>query len=155
MIVEDADRFGLSQLHQLRGRIGRGEHPSTCFLLTSLDQTDPDQRRAAKVRLTAMAKSNDGFELAEKDLEIRGEGQLFGRGAVDAGDGTGAPAQAGQSDLRFASPLIRHVDLLADARREAFALVEGDPRLSAPEHAALREEVRRRFGERLDWLFAG
>ncbi|MGH2728256.1 MAG: ATP-dependent DNA helicase RecG, partial [Actinomycetota bacterium] len=154
MVVEDADRFGLSQLHQLRGRIGRGEHASTCFLLTSLDQTDAEQRQAAKERLAAMAATTDGFELAEKDLEIRGEGQLFGRGAIDAGDGTGAPAQAGQSDLRFASPLVRHVDLLADARREAFALVEQDPRLSAAEHRPLREEVRRRFGDRLDWLFA-
>ena len=155
MVVEDADRFGLSQLHQLRGRIGRGLHASTCFLLTSLDQADTEQRRAAKERLAAMAATSDGFLLAEKDLEIRGEGQLFGRGAVSPDDGTGAPAQAGQSDLRFASPLVRHVELLADARREAFALVDSDPHLSAPEHAPLRSEVRRRFGERLDWLFAG
>jgi len=155
MVVEDADRFGLSQLHQLRGRIGRGEHPSTCFLLTSLDETDAEQRRAALDRLDAMESTTDGFLLAEKDLEIRGEGQLFGRRAVSADDGTGAPAQAGQSDLRFASPLVRHVELLADARREAFALVEEDPRLSDPGHALLREEVRRRFGDRLDWLFAG
>ena len=155
MVVEDADRFGLSQLHQLRGRIGRSEHPSTCFLLTSLDEADTEQRQAARERLAAMASTTDGFLLAEKDLEIRGEGQLFGRGAVTAEDGTGAPAQAGQSDLRFASPLVRHVELLAEARKEAFALVEDDPRLTAPEHAQLREEVRRRFGERLDWLFAG
>jgi ATP-dependent DNA helicase RecG len=155
MVVEDADRFGLSQLHQLRGRIGRGEHPSTCFLLTSLDAADTEQRRAARERLAAMAATTDGFVLAEKDLEIRGEGQLFGRGAVTAEDGTGAPAQAGQSDLRFASPLVRNVELLAAARREAFALVEDDPRLTDPAHGLLREEVRRRFGERLDWLFAG
>ena len=155
MVVEDADRFGLSQLHQLRGRIGRSEHPATCFLLTSLDEADTEQRQAARERLKAMSETTDGFLLAEKDLEIRGEGQLFGRGAVTAEDGTGAPAQAGQSDLRFASPLVRNVELLADARKEAFALVEKDPRLKTPEHAALREEVRRRFGERLDWLFAG
>ena len=155
MVVEDADRFGLSQLHQLRGRIGRAQHPSTCFLLSSLEGTDSEERQAARERLAAMAASNDGFVLAEKDLEIRGEGQLFGRGAVTPDDGTGAPAQAGQSDLRFASPLVRNVELLADARREAFALVEEDPRLSNPEHRLLRAEVRRRFGERLDWLFAG
>jgi ATP-dependent DNA helicase RecG len=155
MVVEDADRFGLSQLHQLRGRIGRGEHASTCLLLTSLDEQEPDARQAARERLAAMAETNDGFVLAEKDLVIRGEGQLFGRGAVTAEDGTGAPAQAGQSDLRFASPLVRHVELLSEARSEAFALVDADPRLSATSHATLRQEVGRRFGERLDWLFAG
>ena len=155
MVVEDADRFGLSQLHQLRGRIGRGDHPATCYLLTSLDESEPEQRQAARERLAAMASTTDGFVLAEKDLEIRGEGQLFGRGAVSVEDATGGPAQAGQSDLRFASPLVRHVDLLSDARREAFALVEGDPKLGAPKHGRLRAEVRRRFGQRLDWLFAG
>ena len=154
MLIEDADRFGLSQLHQLRGRIGRSEHAATCLLLTSLDEIEPDQRLIARERLAAMAASTDGFELAEKDLIIRGEGQVFGRGAVGADDG-GAPAQAGQSDLRFASPLVRHVESLADARKRAFALVDADPRLSKPEHANLRREVLRRFGDRLDWLFAG
>ena len=153
MLIEDADRFGLSQLHQLRGRIGRSVHEATCLLLTSLDDGDPDQRQVARERLAAMAATNDGFALAEKDLELRGEGQLFGRGAVGADEG-GAPAQAGQSDLRFATPLVRYVDTLALARTEAFALVEGDPHLSKPEHSNLRDEVRRRFGDRLDWLFA-
>jgi ATP-dependent DNA helicase RecG len=154
MVIEDADRFGLSQLHQLRGRIGRGGHPATCILLTSLDETDKEQRLAARERLAAVEATTDGFVLAEKDLEIRGEGQLFGRGGIDPDEGGAAPAQAGQSDLRFASPLVRHVELLAEARREAFGLVETDPRLSAPEHRTLRAEVRRRFGDRLDWLFA-
>jgi len=154
MLIEDADRFGLSQLHQLRGRIGRSEHQATCLLLTSLDEGNPDERAVAKERLAAMAATSDGFALAEKDLELRGEGQLFGRGAVGADD-AGAPAQAGQSDLRFASPLVRHVQTLATARTEAFALVDGDARLVKPEHASLRDEVLRRFGDRLGWLFAG
>jgi ATP-dependent DNA helicase RecG len=154
MLIEDADRFGLSQLHQLRGRIGRSEHKATCLLLTSLDEGNPDERRVARERLAAMAATTDGFALAEKDLELRGEGQLFGRGAVGADDG-GGPAQAGQSDLRFASPLVRYVETLAAARKEAFHLVGSDARLSKPEHANLRSEVRRRFGDRLDWLFAG
>jgi ATP-dependent DNA helicase RecG len=154
MLIEDADRFGLSQLHQLRGRIGRSEHKATCLLLTSLDESDADQRQTARERLAAMEASTDGFFLAEKDLELRGEGQLFGRGAVGAGD-AGAPAQAGHSDLRFASPLLRYVDTLAEARKEAFALVDADPHLAGPEHLFLRAEVVRRFGDRLDWLRAG
>ena len=153
MLIEDADRFGLSQLHQLRGRIGRSEHQATCLLLTSLDEAETDERRTARERLAAMEATTDGFVLAEKDLELRGEGQLFGRGAVTE-DG-GAPAQAGQSDLRFASPLVRYVETLADARKEAFALVDRDSHLAGSEHAALRDEVVRRFGDRLGWLFAG
>jgi ATP-dependent DNA helicase RecG len=154
MLIEDADRFGLSQLHQLRGRIGRGRHPSTCVLATSLDLAGDEEREAAKRRLAAMRSTGDGFRLAELDLEIRGEGQIFGRGKLDPERGEGAPAQAGASDLRFAS-LLRDVDLLSDARREAFALVEGDPHLESPEHRMLLAEVRRRFADRLDWLFAG
>ena len=154
MLIEDADRFGLSQLHQLRGRIGRSEHAATCLLLTSIDELEPDERQTARQRLAAMEESTDGFELAERDLVIRGEGQLFGRGAVGE-DTSDAPAQAGHSDLRFASPLVKHVDVLAAARTEAFALVDDDPHLSAPEHERLRAEVVRRFGDRLDWLRAG
>ena len=157
MLIEDADRFGLSQLHQMRGRIGRSVHQATCLLLTSLDEAETDERRTARERLAAMESTTDGFVLAEKDLEIRGEGQVFGRGAVSAtepGDSS-APAQAGHSDLRFASPLVRYVETLAEARREAFAFVDRDPHLAKPEHAALRDEVVRRFGDRLGWLFAG
>jgi ATP-dependent DNA helicase RecG len=153
MLIEDADRFGLSQLHQLRGRIGRGEHPSTCILVTTAD-LDAPERETAKKRLEAMVASTDGFRLAELDLEIRGEGQIFGRGAVEAEDGAGAPAQAGRSDLRFAS-LIRDIEALTEARREAFGLVDADPVLANPDNADLRREVRRRFGDRLAWLFVG
>ncbi len=153
MLVEDADRFGLSQLHQLRGRVGRGEHASTCVLLTSAD-LGAEERKSARDRLEAMSSTTDGFRLAELDLEIRGEGQIFGRAAVESGDGTGAPAQAGRTDLRFAS-LVRDLDVLLQAREDAFALVDQDPHLTEPGHAALRGEVVRRFGNRLDWLFVG
>jgi ATP-dependent DNA helicase RecG len=151
MIVEDADRFGLSQLHQLRGRIGRGSHPSRCYLFTQIAPQDEDARAEAMKRLNAMARSNDGFRLAELDLEQRGAGQLFGRGSID--EGKGAPLQAGRGDLRFAN-LLRDVDVLVAARAAAFDLVERDPTLRDANNTPLFDEVRRRFADRLDWLFA-
>lgn len=156
MVIEDADRFGLSQLHQLRGRVGRGAHPGTCVLLHALEDEKTEERAVAKQRLKAMSETNDGFELAQLDLQIRGEGQIFGRAKIDTSapnaPGGAAPMQAGATDLRFAS-LLRDGDLLAEARAEAFRLVDGDPRLQR--HPLLLDEVRRRFAERLDWLFAG
>jgi len=151
MIVEDADRFGLSQLHQLRGRVGRGTDPATCFLFTAIDPMAEEARADAMTRLNAMASTNDGLKLAELDLELRGGGQLFGRGSVD--EGKGAPAQVGRGDLRFAN-LTRDLDVLVEARREAFSLVDRDPSLALPANASLLDEVRRRFADRLDWLFA-
>jgi ATP-dependent DNA helicase RecG len=151
MIIEDADRFGLSQLHQLRGRVGRGSDLSRCYLFTTLDPLDEESRREAKARLDAMASTNDGFRLAELDLELRGGGQLFGRGSVE--ESKGAPAQAGRGDLRFAN-LARDFALLVEARDAAFGLVEDDTTLSAASNSELLAEVRRRFADRLDWLFA-
>jgi ATP-dependent DNA helicase RecG len=151
MVVEDADRFGLSQLHQLRGRIGRGRHPGRCFLFTTVDLDASDAREDAVRRLEAMAATTDGFHLAEVDLEIRGAGQLFGRGAVE--EGSGAPLQTGRGDLRFAN-LVRDRDVFTEAHEIAFALVADDPTLSEPQHRALHDEVLRRFADRLDWLFA-
>jgi ATP-dependent DNA helicase RecG len=151
MIVEDADRFGLSQLHQLRGRVGRGTAAATCFLFTAIDPLAEEARADAMTRLNAMASTSDGLKLAELDLELRGGGQLFGRGSVE--EGKGAPAQVGRGDLRFAN-LTRDLDVLVEARREAFALVDHDPSLAGPANAALLDEVRRRFADRLDWLFA-
>src|SRR5438552_3646634 len=98
-----------------------------------------------------MASTTDGFRLAELDLELRGGGQLFGRGSID--EGKGAPAQVGRGDLRFAN-LTRDLDVLVEARREAFEFVDEDPTLSDPRSTALLDEVRRRFADRLDWLFA-
>jgi ATP-dependent DNA helicase RecG len=134
MLVENADRFGLSQLHQLRGRVGRGEHPSHGIFIFDSDTDE------SKSRMRAIAEIVDGFKLAEADLEIRGEGSLFGT------------RQSGMPDLRVAR-LIKDFNLLKRAREDAFEIVERDPHLKDPRHHLLRLEVTRRFHENLDWLF--
>ena len=137
MLIEDADRFGLSQLHQLRGRVGRGTAPGLCVLFA-----DPltDEGRA---RMDAIARTNDGFELANEDLRIRGEGTVF-----DA-------RQSGLSDLKLAR-LIDDFDWVRRARADAFALVEADPELTGPAHRRLRQEVLARLGDgRAEWLARG
>ncbi len=136
MLIEDAERFGLSQLHQLRGRIGRGQHKSFCVLFT-----DPVTDEARE-RMQAIENMSDGFDLAEEDLRIRGEGQLFG------------PRQSGLPDLRIAS-IVRDAKVLSDARNEAFNLIDKDPDLSLPSHKKMRQEVIDRFAEGADWLFSG
>lgn len=151
LVIEDADRFGLSQLHQLRGRVGRGLHPSRCYLFTTVQPEDSEARAEALRRLAAMAATTDGFRLSELDMEIRGAGHLLGRGNVD--DDHGAPAQAGSGDLRFAN-LPKDLPILIEARAHAFAVVDDDPMLQRDDHGVLLEEVRRRFADRLDWLFA-
>jgi ATP-dependent DNA helicase RecG len=132
MVVEDADRFGLSQLHQLRGRVGRGGHRASCVLVADPSTPEGEQR------LAAMASTNDGFVLAEEDLRIRGQGTVFGS------------RQAGMADLRIAD-VLRDADTLAVARREAFALVGGDPDLAG--HPEVAAEVRALLGEEVAWLF--
>lgn len=132
MIIEDADRFGLSQLHQLRGRVGRGEHQGTCLLLG--DPTTPE----GEERLAAMVGTTDGFRLAEEDLRIRGQGTVFGT------------RQSGVKDLRLAD-ILNDFDMLVAARRDAFSLVDTDPTLSS--HPELAREVRAMLGEEVDWLF--
>jgi len=134
MLVENAERFGLAQLHQLRGRIGRSEHRSTCVLF---DESGPDNEDA-KQRLQAMARTTDGFELADEDLRLRGEGTLFDI------------RQSGLPDLKLAR-LAEDTDLVRRAREEAFALIERDPDLSA--HPELRTELERRFADSIGWLF--
>jgi ATP-dependent DNA helicase RecG len=131
MVVEDADRFGLSDLHQLRGRVGRGEHPARCILVA--DPTTPE----GEARLAAMAATNDGFRLAEEDLRIRGQGTVFGA------------RQAGMPDLRLAD-VLEDFDTLVAARREAFSLVAGDPDLAG--HPELRDEITALLGDAADWL---
>ncbi len=123
MLIEGADRFGLSQLHQFRGRVGRGEHASTCFLLAD------DPSAEAQERLSLVARNRDGFVLAQADLELRGPGELFGT------------RQAGAPSLRVASLL--DVRLIDATRQEAEALLKADPELEAPPHAALRTLVQR------------
>ena len=132
MVIEDADRFGLSQLHQLRGRVGRGGHPSHCFLIAA--PTTPE----GEARLEAMAATTDGFRLAEEDLRIRGQGTVFGA------------RQAGMADLRIAD-ILRDIEILIEARREAFDLVAADPELRA--HRDLAEETNALLGGSEDWLF--
>ncbi len=134
MLVEDADRFGLAQLHQLRGRIGRGEHKSYCILFA-----DPTTEEGDK-RMNAILKIKDGFELAEADLQIRGEGQLFGT------------RQSGLPDLKLAK-LTRDIEVLAEARKAAFNIIDKDPYLAAPSYRQLRQEVKDKFGDNVDWLF--
>jgi len=134
ILIEGAERFGLSQLHQLRGRVCRGLHPPKCFLVGA-PKTDGSERR-----LQALEKYQDGFKLSEVDLAIRGEGTLFGS------------RQSGMPDLKVAK-LLRDVDVLVEARREAFALVAGDPTLKRPDHRPLRREIRELLGADLEWLF--
>jgi ATP-dependent DNA helicase RecG len=137
MVVEHAERFGLSQLHQLRGRIGRGAHPSVCLLLAA-----PRLGREAWRRLKVMEETLDGFRIAEEDLAIRGPGEFLG------------VRQWGLPDLRVAN-LIRDVRLLQQARREAFALIDQDPQLGKEEHRSLVEAVRGKWQERLELASVG
>lgn len=134
IIIEGAERFGLSQLHQLRGRVCRGLHPPKCYLIG--DPKTDDSRE----RLEALAKYQDGFKLSEVDLAIRGEGTLFGS------------RQSGMPDLKVAK-LLRDIDILVEARREAFALVAKDPTLKKPDHRPLRREIRDLLGADVEWLF--
>jgi ATP-dependent DNA helicase RecG len=125
MLVEAADRFGLAQLHQFRGRVGRGEHKSYCFLLA--DSPSPE----AMERLEAMRRIYDGFQLAEVDLSLRGPGDFFGT------------RQSGLPNLRMAR--LSDQDLLKMAREKASSILEEDPRLTA--HKALAREVSRFLGQ--------
>jgi ATP-dependent DNA helicase RecG len=121
MVIEAANRFGLAQLHQFRGRVGRGQHQSYCVLIAEESTGD------AEKRLTALEETNDGFLLAEKDLELRGPGEFFGQ------------RQSGLPELRMASLL--DLPLLEMAQREAGDLFAKDPDLSQPEHALLRDQL--------------
>jgi len=134
MLVENAERFGLAQLHQLRGRIGRGEHRSSCFLFDE----SKEENEEARGRLDAMARSTDGFELADQDLRLRGEGTLFD------------VRQSGMPDLELAR-LAEDLDLVKRARARAFAVIDGDPGLER--HPSLLAELRSRFERSIDWLF--
>jgi ATP-dependent DNA helicase RecG len=129
MVVEGAERYGLSQLHQLRGRVGRGEHASACILFA-----DAGSSEAAQARMEAIASECDGFALAEVDLSIRGEGELLGT------------RQHGLPRFRAAVLPDDH-ELLVGARQEVVGLIEGHGSLDAPELGPLMDEARRRFGD--------
>lgn len=131
MLIEHADRFGLAQLHQLRGRVGRGAHQSSCLLMGP-GRLSEDARR----RLEALVKSHDGCVIAEEDMRIRGPGAFFGT------------RQWGPTDLRVAH-LVRDAKILEEARDDAARLEQGDPDLAWPEHAELKAALLRRWQEKL------
>ena len=126
MVVADADRFGIAQLHQLRGRVGRGQHQGLCFLVGEPSTSE------AKARIEALVASTDGFELAEVDLELRGEGTIMGE------------RQKGRNDLRLAS-LRRDKEAVKLAREVAVEIIEADPDLRL--HSGLREEIELLLGD--------
>ncbi len=131
MIIEHAERFGLAQLHQLRGRVGRGKHASHCLLAAHFPISEE-----GKARMKAMQNSRDGFEIAEEDLKIRGPGDFMGT------------RQSGLPVLKIAN-LIRDIKILDVARKEAFALIDRDPNLEDPAHQSLKSTVHRLLGKHL------
>jgi len=130
MVIEDANHFGLAQLHQLRGRIGRGQAKSFCFLFADTDN------EVACSRLDVMARSNDGFEIAEHDLKLRGPGELF------------STRQHGLPDMKIAN-IIDDYELLVMARKNAFRFVEKDPMLRNSENRNILKEIVSKFGSSL------
>ena len=136
MLVENADRFGLAQLHQLRGRIGRGSHESFCILLA-----DPKTEGATE-RLKAVEGTLDGFQIAEADLSIRGPGEFFGT------------MQHGLPEIRFGN-ILKDFDIMELARKEAFVLVARDTELSEEHHRALRQGLAVRFKGKFELINAG
>ncbi len=131
MVIEGAERFGLAQLHQLRGRIGRGKHPGYCALFG-----DQENEKAME-RLKSFSQTNDGFELAELDFSTRGPGDLFGT------------RQHGMPPLRIAD-LLRDADIVALAKSDAGCMLEEDPGLSSKGHQTIRERVLLRYGKVLE-----
>ena len=134
MVIETADRFGLATLHQLRGRIGRGENKSYCFLFSETDN------EIAKQRLDVMTRSNDGFEIAEHDLRLRGPGEMF------------SARQHGLPDLKFAS-IIDDYDLLQMSRRDAFEIIKNDPSLR--NHIPIRKALIDKFEGKIELVDIG
>lgn len=131
IIVENADRFGLSQLHQLRGRVGRGKHQSYCVLITS------NRNQETRARLKVLTQTTDGFRISEEDLKLRGPGDFFGK------------RQHGLPQMRIAD-LAGDTRLLKEAQEAAQALLAEDPTLDRPEHQPLKEQIRRLFTEHAD-----
>ncbi|MEC7786440.1 MAG: helicase-related protein, partial [Nitrospinota bacterium] len=131
MIIEHAERFGLAQLHQLRGRVGRGKHLSHCLLIAYFPISEE-----GKARLKAIGRTKDGYEIAEEDLKIRGPGDFMGT------------RQSGLPILKIAN-LIRDIKILGIARKEAFSLIDRDPTLKDPANQPLKNAVQRIIGQYL------
>ena len=138
MIVEHAERFGLAQLHQLRGRVGRGTGKAKSVCVFIAEPTTDDARQ----RLDAVASTSDGFAIAEHDLAIRGMGDFFGT------------RQHGLPPMRLAR-IPEDMDLLQLARRDAAALIEQDPTLAAPDHQRLRKRLLQQYGDALGLIDVG
>jgi ATP-dependent DNA helicase RecG len=134
MVIESAQRFGLSQLHQLRGRVGRGADQSYCVLITPYEISSDTRKR-----MEIMTESNDGFVIAEADLKLRGPGDLEGT------QQSGIPF-----DLRIAD-LVKDNNILYRAREIAEGLIEKDPQLEQPEHLVLKQQLDRLGGNRYEW----
>ncbi|MEL6703643.1 MAG: ATP-dependent DNA helicase RecG [Bacteroidota bacterium] len=137
MVIEHAERFGLAQLHQLRGRVGRGADQSYCFLMASYKRS-----AEAEERLQAMVDTDDGFKISEIDLKLRGAGDFFGT------------RQSGLPDLKIAD-IVQDQDILQAARAAAFALVERDPKLEQPEHQTLRDHFAKSAPKSLGFARVG
>jgi ATP-dependent DNA helicase RecG len=136
MVIEHADRFGLSQLHQMRGRVGRGEHESFCLPICDPETED------AKARLKALLEHADGFKIAEEDLKIRGPGEFFGE------------RQSGLVELKIANPLTQ-MHLLKSSREEVVRLIQADPKLEARQNQELRRQLYQRFPEFEKFMMVG
>ncbi|MBI5144510.1 MAG: ATP-dependent DNA helicase RecG, partial [Candidatus Omnitrophica bacterium] len=136
MLIENAERFGLAQLHQLRGRVGRGGHESYCILLAN------PRTEEARDRLKALEETLDGFQIAEADLNIRGPGEFFGT------------RQHGLPEIRFGN-ILKDFDIMEVARKEAFGLIAKDPNLAEEHHKLLKENLLSRFKGRLDLIKVG
>ena len=136
MVIENAERFGLAQLHQLRGRVGRGEHKSFCYLVATPNSQDSFER------MKVMTRTSDGFEIAEADLKIRGPGEFFGT------------RQSGLPNLRIAN-LIQDASLLEAAKAEASRLAQADPSLKQPEHQLLRCMLQSHWKDNLELATVG
>ena len=134
ILIENAERYGLSQLHQLRGRVGRGQEKSTCILISDA------QNEEALTRLRVMCSTTDGFRIADEDLKLRGPGDFFGS------------RQHGLPQLSIAN-MAEDVELLKIAQREAQTILRKDPELSLPEHRGLRGETRQLFEKVGDGAF--
>ena len=128
MVIENCERFGLAQLHQLRGRVGRGEHQSYCILICG------HESKLAEQRNQIMVSTDNGFVIAEEDLKLRGPGEIFGT------------RQHGLPELDI-SDLVRHADILASVRTVAAEILAADPLLA--ENKALRQRVKKMFGENI------
>jgi ATP-dependent DNA helicase RecG len=137
MVIEHAERFGLSQLHQLRGRVGRSDYPSQCILLAQYSKSDD-----ARQRLKIMEQTTDGFKVAEEDFAIRGPGEFLGT------------RQSGIPDFRIAN-IIKDAKILSEARQEAFKVVERDPELEQEENKVTKQVLRERWKGRLELASIG